>query len=113
MKVSFEGIGEQVVSFAADGTVKGAFVKMSDNGEVTACSAEDNFIGFCIDEDNGFASVLTHGYIKCAYTGEDAPAVGYGLLTADTDGKVTASEDGREYLILEVDTTAETVGFIM
>ena len=113
MKVSFEGIGEQVISFAADGTVKGAFVKMSDNGEVTACDAEDNFMGFCIDEDGGFASVLTHGFVKCPYTGDDAPEVGYGTLTADAGGKVSVSEDGREYLILEVDTTAETVGFIM
>ena len=112
MKVSFEGIGEQVVSFATTGTVKGAFVKMSSNNTVAACASADNFIGFCINNEGGFAEVQTHGYIKCPYTGT-APAVGYSLLAADTNGRVKGAQTGREYLVLDVDTTAKTVGFIM
>lgn len=112
MKVSFEGIGEQVVSFAASGTVKGNFVKMSANGTVAACSAGDGFVGYCIEADGGFADVQTAGFITCPYTGT-APTVGYSILVADTAGKVKGAQSGREYLVLTVDTTAKTVGFIM
>lgn len=112
MKVSFEGIGEQVVSFAATGNVKGNFVKMSGNGTVAACASADNFVGFCIETEGGFADVQTHGYIRCPYTGT-APAVGYSQLTADANGKVKSAQTGREYLVLTVDTTAKTIGFIM
>ncbi|MDO4815167.1 MAG: hypothetical protein Q4A83_00995 [Bacillota bacterium] len=112
MKVSFEGIGEQVVSFAANGEVKGAFVKMSSNGTVAACSAAENFMGYCINAEDGFADVQTHGYITCPYTGT-APHVGYNQLTADANGKVKTAQTGREYLVLDVDTTANTLGFIM
>ena len=36
MKVSFEGIGEQVVSFATTNAVKGNLVKMNSSGTVAA-----------------------------------------------------------------------------
>ena len=46
MKVSFEGVGEQVLSFEkASGTEKGVFVKVSANNTVAACAAADNFAG--------------------------------------------------------------------
>ena len=42
MKVSFEGVGEQVLSFEkASGTEKGVFVKVSANNTVAACAAAD------------------------------------------------------------------------
>lgn len=46
MKVSFEGVGEQVLSFnKASGVTKGALVKMSANSTVKACDAGDRFMG--------------------------------------------------------------------
>lgn len=39
MKVSFEGVGEQVLSFnKASGVTKGALVKMSANSTVSSCT---------------------------------------------------------------------------
>ena len=114
MKVSFEGIGEQLISFAAaNGTVKNEFVKVSANGTVAKCSADDVFAGYCVKTEAGFADVMTHGYIEVGYTGQTAPSVGYGTLSAAGSGKVQADEDGREYLIIKVDTTNAVVGFIM
>ena len=113
MKVSFEGVGEQVLSFEkASGTEKGVFVKVSANNTVAACAAADNFAGYCISTDDSFAVVKTHGYIEVGYTGT-APAVGYANLAADVDGKVKKADTGREYLVVKVDTSAATVGFIM
>ena len=114
MKVSFEGIGEQVVSFeAASGTKANEFVKVSANSKVANCSADDVFAGYCIAADGGFAEVMLHGYIEVGYTGTTAPTVGYDTLTAAGSGKVQADEDGREYLVIKVDTTNAVVGFMM
>lgn len=114
MKVSFEGIGEQVLSFqAASGTKKNEFVKVSASNTVAKCSADDVFAGYCINTEAGFADVMTHGYIEVGYVGETAPSLGFDTLTAAGSGKVQADEDGREYLVLKVDTTGAVVGFIM
>lgn len=114
MKVSFEGIGEQVISFAAaSGTAKNEFVKISANGTVAKCSADDVFAGYCINVDGGFADVKTAGYTEVGYSGETAPSLGFCKLLAAGSGKVTADSDGREYLVLKVDTTNKLVGFIM
>lgn len=113
MKVSFEGIGEQVLSFnKGAGVAKGQLVKISANDTVAACAAGDKFIGVCIAANDSFAEVKTSGYVQLAYTGT-APAVGFATLAADTDGKVKTASSGREHLVINVDTSAQTVGFIM
>ena len=113
MKVSFEGVGEQVLSFEkANGTDKGLFVKVSANNTVAACAAGENFVGYCIDTAGGFAVVKIHGYIEVGYTGT-APTVGFVKLAADANGKVKKADTGREYLAIKVDSAAATVGFIM
>ena len=113
MKVSFEGVGEQVLSFMkASGVEKGSLVKLSANATVAKCAAGDNFAGVCIKADDSFADVKTAGYVELGYTGT-APAVGFAKLTAAGDGKVKTADTGREYLIIKVDSAAAVVGFIM
>lgn len=113
MKVSFEGVGEQVLSFMkASGVEKGSLVKLSANATVAKCAAGDNFAGVCIKADDSFADVKTAGYVELGYTGA-APAVGFAKLTAAGDGKVKTADTGREYLIIKVDGAAAVVGFIM
>lgn len=113
MKVSFEGIGEQVISFAAEsGVSAGLPVKLSANGTVAAADSGGRFMGVCIAAEDGFAEVRTAGYVELKYSGT-APAVGYANLAADADGKVKAASTGGEYLVLKVDSAAGTVGFIM
>lgn len=113
MKVSFEGVGEQVLSFGkATGTEKGALVKLSAAATVSTCASGEKFVGVCIGTDGDFAAVKTAGYVELGYTGT-APALGFAKLAADTDGKVKAADGGREYLVIKVDSTAAIVGFIM
>jgi predicted RecA/RadA family phage recombinase len=113
MKVSFEGIGEQVLSFnKASGVSKGSLVKLSTNATVAACAAGNKFAGVCVNVSCSFAEVKTAGYVELAYTG-DAPSVGYAALVAAAADKVKADSSGREYLVIKVDTTAQTVGFMM
>lgn len=117
MKVSFEGVNEQVLSFKSasttDGALEGKFVKMSANFTVNTCAATNAFAGICIHDEDGFADVMTHGYVECAYTGSTAPAVGYAILNCASATAVQTAEAGREVLVLKVDTTNNIVGFIM
>ena len=113
MKVSFEGVGEQVLSFMKASVVeKGSLVKLSANATVAKCAAGDNFAGVCIKADDSFADVKTSGYVELGYTGT-APAVGYAKLTAAGADKVKTADTGREYLVISVDSAAAVVGFIM
>lgn len=113
MKVSFEGIGEQLLSFnAADGTEKGQLVKVSANNTVSPCGAGDRFAGVCVKANGDFADVMTSGYVELPYTGA-APATGFASLSAADSGRVKSDAAGREYLVISVDTAASVVGFIM
>lgn len=96
MKVSFEGVGEQVLSFnKASGVTKGALVKMSANSTVKACDAGDRFMGVCIASGDAFAEIKTAGYVELGYSGT-APTVGYATLAADAAA-------GRRYVVLRVE----------
>ena len=117
MNVSFEGVNEQVLSFKSatgdSAAVKGCFAAMSGNFTVALADEDDIFVGMCIKCADGFADIMTHGYIECAYTGTTAPTVGYNLLACADEETVEVAEAGREVLVLKVDTTNKIVGFIM
>lgn len=113
MKVSFEGLGEQIVSFLkGDGAEKGVFVKVSASDTVAAAASGDCFAGLCVHADDAFADVRLKGCVTCAYTGT-APSVGFAKLVSAGGGSVKADDGGREYLILKVDSAASTLSFIM
>ena len=122
MTVSFGGIGEMVITFYNDATYKasaGDPVNMTDDGEVGKTAASGRFIGVAITADDDFAAVQTAGYIVMPYTGDTAPSVGYTHLISNGSGgvKVDAGTEGvytgAEYLVIDVDTTAKKVGFII
>ena len=116
MKVSFEGIGKAVMTFAnneASPAAIGGCVTMAANGEVKAAASGGVFCGVCVSADGGFAAVQTGGVVTCAYSGSTAPSVGYGKLASGGTGSVAVNTSGREYLILAVDTTGKTVTFVL
>lgn len=114
MAISFDAIGEKYVTFyAASGAEKGDVCKMTDNAEVGACSAGDDFCGIIESVRGSVASVLLGGFVELPYSGLTAPEVGFSTLVADGDGGVTVDEDGRSFLVVSVDTTAKTVGFCL
>lgn len=114
MKVSFDGIGQEVVTFAVNEGAPaeaGRAVEMSGSGEVKAAEAGAPFMGICKQVRGGFAAVQTRGAVTCAYAGEN-PVVGYGKLAAAENG-VAVNGAGREYLILSVDAAEQTVTFVL
>ena len=115
VKVSFEGIGESVVTFyngAANKAAAGAPVKMSGNGEVSACGDGEKFLGVALACDAEFAAVQTEGYVEISFSGT-APAVGFVKLAADGVGGIKTADGGRELLLVSVDAVNKSVGFML
>ena len=114
MKISMNGFGENMATFACGGTtVYGSLVKMSDNGTVSPCVSGDVFCGVANSTRNGFAAVQLNGYREIPYTGT-APKVGYQTLAASGAQSVsTVSTGGRSYLVVDVDPNAKTIGMML
>lgn len=114
-KVSFEGIGELAATFYHDDATKAELVTMSGNNRVKDCASGATFIGICTNVNALTAQVQLHGYVQLPYTGSTAPSVGYCRLAANGSGgvSVAGSSTGREYLVLDVDTTDAVVGFML
>ncbi len=110
MNVCFKGYGENVVTFEIDGSITdGAPVMVSDSGKVKAASGA--FCGVCVSQRGGYAAVQLNGYAKLPYG--TAPSVGYAKLSASA-GKVNKDDtNGREYLVVDINTTDKTVGVIL
>lgn len=115
MKVSFEGIGESVVTFYNSKTAAagaGNPVKISGNGEVSVCADGDRFFGVALACDSDFAAIQMGGYVELGYTGT-APAVGFRKLVSNSTGGVITAETGREFLVVDVDTVSKTIGLML
>lgn len=114
MKISLNGLGENVATFEADSSVTaGMPVKMTGNGIVGACGDKDLFCGVAISVRGGFAAVQLGGYAQVPYSGTTAPVAGYQTLNGAGDGKVQVEVTGRSILVTDVDTTAKTCGILI
>lgn len=114
MSVSFNGFGEKVLTFLSEEKITAGYpVKVADSCIVAACEEGDSFCGIALESDGEYTCVQLSGAVTLPYSGEDAPEAGYVFLSADGDGGVAADEDGREYLVLSVDTTGNEVTFII
>lgn len=111
MNVTFNGYGENAVTFEADSTITkaGVPVKMTDDGKVTACASGDVFCGVCLSVRDGYAVVQLSGYVNMP--AKTKLAAGYKKLAAGENASVAVSTSGREYLV--VNSTATSVGFIL
>lgn len=111
MNVNFNGYGENVATFIAADTLTetGVPVKISADGTVDKCSANDLFCGICIGVRGGYAAVQLAGYAKVQVSSK--LALGYTKLAAAANGKVAANDSGRELLV--IDSTATDAGIIL
>ena len=107
MAISFEAIGQKMVTFAAGtGLAEGKVCKISANGTVGPCSEE----GFC-----GVVSQIRGGAagVELSYAGSTAPSLGYAILTTDKAGEVVPGTSGRTCLIVSVDSTNKKIGLFL
>ncbi len=117
MKVSFEGIGESVITFynnEESGAAAGVPVKMSGNGEISACGEGERFFGVSLACEEDFAAVQVGGYAELSYSGSETPAVGYARLEAVGAGGVrVAAANGGEFLVVDVDSANKIIGIML
>ena len=107
MNISYEEICHVSVTFPADGCEAGKVCKMGGNGTVTACASGEIFCGVVESVRGTQAGVQIHGFAKLGYTGT-APGCGYVKLAADAAGGVAVNDSGKSYLVVKVDTAAQT-----
>ena len=113
MNISINGYGENNATFITEGLVCPFHtVKMAGNLTVAPCAAGDEFIGMAINTNNECTCVQLDGYAEFSYSGT-APATGYCRLSADGNGGICADENGREHLVVNVNTTKSTAGIIL
>lgn len=110
MNVSFNGYNEGIVTFEAESSVEtGTLVAMSANGKVKAATSE--FCGICIAARCGYASVQLAGYARVPYSG--TLSVGYKKLAVSSGKAAVDNSNGRDILVVDVDSTAGTAGIIL
>lgn len=112
MKVCFNGIGQKVVTFMDGGSVSGCVCKISGSGTIAFCDSGDDIAGVVVFTDGMWADVQLEGYVTLPYTGT-APTFGWCKLAANGMGGVAVNENGREYLVVEVNTAEGTVGMFI
>lgn len=105
MNVNFNGYGENAATFIADSTLTqaGVPVKISADGTVSPCSANEIICGICLEVRNGYAVVQLSGYARVNTTAK--LALGYTKVAAAANGKVAANTSGREVLVVESRTS--------
>ena len=108
MNVSYEGIGYLAVTFPAGSCVAGQPCKLNTQGHADKCSDGEAFCGFAGAVDSQRAAVQLQGFLEASYTGT-APSCGFAKLSSDGKGGVKVDSAGREYLVVQVNTTASKV----
>ena len=115
MRVSFEGFGENAATFYNSQTAPaaaGRAVCISGDCEAALCT-EGRPAGFAISADGEYAVVQLGGFVKAMYSGDTAPTCGWCGLSCDGEGKLCVDDAGTQFLVVEVDAAAGTVGFIL
>ena len=103
-KISFEGIGETVATFACGESVAaGQVVK------VDVCSAGERPCGVALSAEDGYAAVQLGGLASVPISGEGVTA-GWCKLSADgTGGMKQDASGGTDYLVVQVETSSAVI----
>ena len=110
MKVCFEDIGHMSATFAVRNGQGGEPVKVCDSGTVCACADGEAFCGVLEGVRGGHGAVQLHGFVTLPYSGS-TPALGYNSLLANGNGGVKTGSNGRNCLVVRVDTNVKCVTF--
>ncbi len=115
-KISFEGYNTNCATFKKADSAdlkKGNFVKISDNYTVKQAAAGDDIIGYCIDVNGDYVTVQTSGYIKAIIEKTDNLALGYSSISVNGEQQIVSSTTARKVLVIEINASERTIGFIL
>lgn len=103
---------KEVTLYTQDSITPGTAVALRENCTAAIPASGEKFCGVCTDVRGNYITVALKGYAETTFSGT-APAVGYNTLAGDGNGNATVSENGREILVAEVDTTAQKIIIIL
>lgn len=112
---SYNGIGETAITVNDKGAFIGCVAKFKDSDTVGWVAADEVFHGYCLWQRYGTATIQVGGFVTMPYSGT-VPTVGYCELVGDGYGyvKVLSGVEGNvARLVVAVDTTEQTVTFLM
>ena len=107
MSISYEGIGERMVTLPVGTGQDGQVCKVGPYGAADLCANGEKFAGVVVKRDKGMSLVQLEGFVRVGYSGSK-PNCGYVSLTSDGSGKVLVNSNGREYLVVQVDASTMT-----
>lgn len=113
MAISYQALALERATFYINGAAEsGKPCKIASSGTVEPCEKSDEFFGIIESVRGGLACVVYRGFVTVPYTGT-VPTVGYGQLCSGEGASVEVASDAQTYLIVNVDTTAQTVTFLL
>lgn len=113
MFINFDDIGQVCVTFRGDpNTTVGAPCGLSRERTVELAGEGESFIGKVVSIRKQIANVVVKGFVTLPYSGT-APGVGYVSLAGDGAGAITVCDDGRAYLVVDVDTVNKTATILL
>lgn len=107
-KISYEGVGEMVVSIGmTEEVTPGEVVRMLDNDLACPCADGELFCGVALKADKVCGSMQVKGFVTVPYSGESM-AVGWMKLAANGMGGVRVNDNGIPMLVVCKDEDAMT-----
>lgn len=106
MNLSFNGFGENTLTFEADTTLTqaGVLVTLNEQGKAAMAQAGDKICGYAQNVRAGYAAVQLKGFVSVPKEGEITP--GWQTVSATDEGKLVADENGIKVLVVCVDDDA-------
>lgn len=113
--VNYNGFNSKVITMTkcASDSLLGKLVAMDSNGDLVKASANGEFIGVCVSENDIYACVQVEGYVEVK---ADSTVANYGWnhLVSTADGTLHyASGAGPVRRVMMIDKTNNSVGFIL
>ena len=116
MKISFDGIGSQIVTAKRTSALKkGDLCYFAADNTVAPATASSGFSGKVVDVyDDNTASVQIHGYIEVTYT-DATPLTVLDMqkYVCNNASSIKRDNGGREYLVVHQDTRNHIVGIML
>lgn len=114
MNTALVGFNTKDVTFYTTASFStGHPVIVNDENSISKAEADTPFCGFVSAVNGNYASVTMSGYVKVRYTGTN-PSVGYNLLSSNgTTGVKIDTENGRQILVVGVDTQNRTAEILL
>lgn len=112
--VTFNGMGELVATFQAGSVTAGGPVIMNGNNAVRSATSGGRPVGVALHKRGDYAAVQMQGFVRVKYTG--SPALGWNSLVGNGSGGLrpaTEGETGRDCLVVDLDSSEQTMGLFL